>query len=178
MQLEDRNRLVGLLDRCAGGERAALEALYRETSAKLFGLALRVLKDADSAQDVLQEGFIKIWRQSTTYDPARGAPMAWLAGIVHHAAIDHLRRESRRHAIPLEEPAAIASLQTAPASAELGALQRCLDALEPRQRDCLLNAYFQGYTHQELSRLTAPPVGTVKSWIRRGLASLKRCLEP
>jgi len=177
---DPRLLLQQLIRRTARRDRAAFAALYAQTSAKLFGVALRIMRQREAAEEVLQESFVAVWQRAEDYDPARGAAMGWLVMIVRHCAIDQLRRNSARpesRSAPEEALLTLVSPDNADSRAELGALQRCLDELDPQPRRAVLLAYCYGLTREELAAHLAVPVGTVKSWLRRSLERLKRCLE-
>ncbi|RAK51398.1 sigma-70 family RNA polymerase sigma factor [Phenylobacterium deserti] len=168
--------------RIAGGEREALRQLYQATSAKLFGVCLRILVDRDEAEDVLQDVYLTIWRRADRYDAGRASVIAWTSAIARNRAIDRLRaRGPLAMAEPVEDleladdaPGAEALLEQA---GEHGRLLACLDTLDARTRQVIRTAFFEGVTYEALAQRTATPLGTVKSWIRRGLARLKGCLE-
>jgi RNA polymerase sigma-70 factor, ECF subfamily len=171
-----------LLRRVAAGDRTAFAELYRLTAPKLFPVALRITQRRDLAEEVLQESFVAIWNQSASYDPVKGVPIVWMTTIVRHRAIDQRRRRANLADATAGSDDALLALvaderDRADRGAELAALQRCLDTLEAQPRQAILLAYLHGYTHDELARRLATPVGTVKSWIRRGLERLKRCLD-
>ncbi len=173
--------LEELIRRTGSGDKAAFAALYTQVSAKLFGVALRICGSREVAEEVLQEGFVAIWARAADYDPVRGPAMGWLATIVRHCAIDQLRRQQSRpegHRAPEELLASFAQPGRTDTGAEMRALQRCLDELEPQPRQAILLAYLYGLTRDELAARLAVPVGTIKSWIRRGLERLQRCLDP
>lgn len=179
----DRVRLVRALERAAAGEAAALEDIYRRTSAKLFSVILRILGDRNEAEDVLQEVYITVWNRAGSYDPGRGvSPITWLAAVARNRAIDRMRSRAVRRTQPLEvvaeapDPAAPAwvALETADDSRRLAS---CLEALDPKQSTAIRTAFFDGVTYEALALKIGAPLGTVKSWIRRGLASLKACLD-
>jgi RNA polymerase sigma-70 factor, ECF subfamily len=176
------DRLVGLLRAVAAGDRAAFAALYAQTAAQLFGVALRMLRQRDRAEDVLQESFVTIWRRARDYDPAKGAPMTWLITILRHRAIDALRRSARQPERLAEDEEVLLALVAGPADSadrgsELRALQNCLRELDPGPRRAVLLVYAYGLTQEELAARLATPLGTVKSWIRRSLERLKKCLD-
>jgi RNA polymerase sigma-70 factor (ECF subfamily) len=161
-------------------DRAAFATLYAQTSAKLFGVALRITRSREAAEDVLQESFVTIWERARDYDPARGSAMGWLVTIVRHSAIDQLRRRAARPESRSAPEAALASLiapDSADSRAELRALQRCLDELDEQPRRAVLLAYCYGLTREELAARLAVPIGTVKSWLRRSLERLQHCLD-
>ena len=168
--------------RIAAGERAALRQLYDSTAAKLFGICLRILSDREDAQDVLQDVYLTVWRRADRFDPSRASVTAWLSTIARNRAIDRLRaRGPLANAEPVEsleladdEPGALARLEAAD---EAGRLAACLGELDARTRAAIRTAFFEGLTYEALARRMDAPLGTVKSWIRRGLARLKGCLE-
>jgi RNA polymerase sigma factor (sigma-70 family) len=178
---EGRQRLVSALASAAAGDQAGLRRLYDLTSAKLFGICLRICGDREAAEDVLQEVYVKIWRRAAAFDAQRASPISWMAMIARNAALDW-RRASRRYdtlpedAIPSvadDAPLADASLEQAEARRRLLA---CLDRLDPQQSAAIRRAFLDGLTYQQLAETTATPLGTVKSWIRRGMQKLKECL--
>lgn len=172
--------LQRLLGRTARGDRAAFKELYDRTAAKLFGVALRITGRRDIAEDALQECFIAVWQRAADYDPVRGGAMGWMTTILRHTAIDRLRRLGSRpegHVASADQLLTIAADERADSGAELRALRRCLDELEERPRQAVLLAYLYGMTREELAVHLATPVGTIKSWVRRGLERLKRCLD-
>jgi RNA polymerase sigma-70 factor (ECF subfamily) len=174
--------LVELLQRVAAGDRAAFAELYDRTSPQLFGVALRILRQKERAEDVLQECFVAVWQRAGDYDPAKGAAMTWLMTILRHRAIDAVRRGTRRPEHQAEPEDALLALAAGPAdSADRGsalrALQDCLGELGAAQRNAILMIYAYGLTQEELAARTATPLGTVKSWIRRSLERLKKCLD-
>ena len=183
MEADGRTILVAALARVAAGERNALRTTYRLTSAKLFGVCLRILHDRAEAEDVLQEVYVTVWQKAAGFDPQRASPMTWLITIARNRAIDRLRasRQSRRMQ-PIEEAADIAD--TAPLAeamvedAESNAkLHGCLGSLAEREQTALRSAFFDGNTYEELAARMSVPLGTMKSWIRRALMKLKTCLE-
>jgi RNA polymerase sigma-70 factor (ECF subfamily) len=171
-----------LLQRTAGGDRAAFAAAYRAMAPQLFGLALRMLRQRDLAEDVLQEVFVIIWNKAAGFDPAKGSAQAWMATILRNRCLDRLR--TRRPETSIEEAPAAADwadpaagpLDRALSSAAAKALGRCLEQLEHGPRNAILRVYFEGLTHAEIAAKTSTPPGTVKSWVRRGLMRLKDCL--
>ena len=170
-----------LLTRCAGGDRAAFEQVYKLQSARLFGLALRITRQSSLAADAVQEALLQVWQNAARFDPTRGSAEAWLIGLVRYRALDIARRQSRettRDTIPDapdDSPDALSQLMTVSDGA---ALARCLRELAPDRQRLIRAAFTDGLTHNELAQHLNEPLGTVKSWIRRTLASLRRCLEP
>ena len=175
--------LAAAMRRLAAGDRRALEVVYRATSAKLFGICLRIVGDRGEAEDALQDVYVSLWTAAGRYDPARASPRAWLATFARNRAIDRLRRRKRlADAAPVEAAEAIAD--EAPladallvADEERGRIHACLEALDEPQRGTIRTAFFGGLTYAELASRDGVPLGTVKSWVRRGLARLKKCLE-
>ena len=183
MSEADSGELEQLLGRCAAQDPAALEQLYRRVAGILLAVVLRILRQRDLAEDALQDVFVRIWLQSRQYDKIRGRPLAWMISIARYRAIDLMR--ARRRVVPLSEedlPAlSIAGDADTGSSSESSrthsALQRCLEILSAPQQRCLLLAYQEGLSHEAVASSLGQPLGTVKSWIRRGLQSLRRCLE-
>jgi RNA polymerase sigma-70 factor (ECF subfamily) len=172
-----------LLGQIALGSRDAFEVLYRDTSQKLFGVCLRVLAERAEAEDALQEAFTTVWRKAAQYDAGRASPIAWLAMIARNKAIDHLRaRPARRGMAPIEvieqmEDPRASPQQAAQTLADRGRLDSCIQQLEPQRRSLICAAFFEGCTYEELSARIGSPLGSVKSWIRRGLLQLRACLQ-
>jgi RNA polymerase sigma-70 factor (ECF subfamily) len=175
--------LAGLLAACVQGDRAAFERLYRETSPKLFGVALRILRREDWAEDVLQECYVRIWDHARDYRAGLAAPMTWMTSIVRNRCLDWLRRPNLEvrdeegeliAAAESDRPGPLAALE---ASTSARTLKKCLEALEAKQRQAIALAYFDGLSHSELAGHLREPMGTVKTWVRRGLLRLKSCLE-
>jgi RNA polymerase sigma factor (sigma-70 family) len=178
-----RKQLSAALNRVAGGDRAALRLVYDMTAAKLFGVCLRILNDRGEAEDVLQDVYITVWRKAGAFDAARASPITWLVAIARNRAIDRARASgASRVKAPIEaaemiaDPAPLAS-DRLEAEQESGRLGGCLDELEARQSAAIRAAFMDGLTYEALANRTGVPLGTMKSWIRRGLAKLKECLE-
>ena len=178
-----RSQLAAALVRVAAGDRAALRIVYQDTSAKLFGVCLRILKDRSEAEDVLQDVYVTVWSKAGSFDPGRASPITWLVTIARNRSIDRLRAStvSRRMA-PIEEAEAVSD--PAPAAAERVELAQqyqrlagCLEELEERQAAAIRAAFLDGATYEELATRMRVPLGTMKSWIRRGLLKLRTCLE-
>lgn len=178
-----RRQLAAALRRVAGGDRAALRLVYDETAAKLFGVCLRILHDRSEAEDVLQDVYLNVWRKAASFDEARASPITWLVAIARNRAIDRVRSGAgARLAAPIEDagevpdPAPIAT-ETIEAAQENRRLYSCLEELETRQQAAIRAAFIDGLTYEELAERSSVPLGTMKSWIRRGLAKLRACLE-
>lgn len=180
------SELAALLARVAARDTAALKSLYDATSTRLFGLALRIVGRRDAAEDVLQEAFLTIWRAAGDYRAALSPPMAWLGLIVRSRALDWLRRGSaeRAHVVHgLDDQIADWAVAETPdpsqqlaASEQACALRECLARLEQRQREVISLAYLRDLSHSQLAAQLKLPLGTVKTWIRRGLEQLRGCL--
>ena len=183
MEAEDgRSQLTAALARVAGGDRQALQMVYQDTSAKLFGVCLRILNDRSEAEDVLQEVFLTVWRKASSFDPERASPITWLVAIARNRSIDRLRSAagSRRldpidAAEEVRDPAP-AALDLVEASQQSSRLGLCLDQLEARQAVAIRAAFMDGNTYEQLAERMNVPLGTMKSWIRRGLLKLRDCL--
>ena len=180
---EARRRLADRLASVGRGERSALREVYELTSAKLFGVCLRILSDRDEAEDVLQDVYLTVWNKADRFDAARSSPITWLATIARNRAIDRLRALGpRRGDAPADEAEALAdetpdALSRLEADDEARRLRACLDGLDERSRGTITAAFFGGRTYEELALARGMPLGTVKSLIRRGLMRLRTCLE-
>jgi len=181
----DRERLRRHLKAVAQGDSSALRELYRATSGKLFGVCLRILRDEGEAEEVLQEVYLTVWKRAGSYEPTKASPVTWLAAIARNRAIDRLRASGARvlsRSGPLEGAAEIAD---ASPDSEAQALQgeearrlgQCLEGLDPNQAGLIRRAFFGGLSYSDLAQAAGRPLGTVKTWIRKGLMNLKVCLE-
>lgn len=173
--------LENLLARVALRDRQAFAELYRRTSAKLFGICLRILNERADAEEVLQETYVKVWRNADRFVRERASPITWMAAIARNQAIDRMRAR-KPAADPVETILDLGDGRPSPEAQALAAddgrtLRNCLEELQDKQRAAIREVYFGGFTYDALARRTATPLGTVKSWIRRGLAELKDCLE-
>jgi RNA polymerase sigma factor (sigma-70 family) len=189
-ELNDQH-LIALIDRVAarrpnGDAEAALRELYELTSSKLYGVAMRVAGNREWAEDVLQEAYLNIWRIAGDYRHALSPPMAWMGVIVRSRALDFLRRRASERAdaaLELDDQMndSLAGdspnpMDTQQASEQAWALHECLRKLESRQREVVSLAYMRDLSHGELSQQLKLPLGTVKTWIRRGLDQLRGCM--
>ncbi|MGH6826799.1 sigma-70 family RNA polymerase sigma factor [Methyloceanibacter sp.] len=183
MDAETRRRqLVAAIARVAGGDRAALRLVYSETSAKLFGVCLRILGDRSEAEDVLQDVYLTVWRKAASFDEAVASPITWLVAIARNRSIDRLRSGASRAHAPLEAAAEIpdaglSALEQLEIGEDQVRLRDCLQELEARQSAAIRSAFLDGFTYEELAMRNRVPLGTMKSWIRRGLLKLRACLE-
>jgi RNA polymerase sigma-70 factor (ECF subfamily) len=182
--MTEKFAIEDLVARCALRDQRALAELYALTSAKLYGVALRIVRRADWADEVLQEGFLNIWKYADSYTPSKSAPMTWMMSVVRNRALDWLRRpnlEDRK----MDYDALLETLaDDAPDpgrlldnSRDACALAECLGQLAAKQQQSIVLAYMHGMSHSELARHLGEPLGTIKTWIRRGLQRLKVCME-
>lgn len=183
-QLERSARLMELLARTALADQAAFEQLYRLSSPHLYGVAVRILRESAAAEEVLQESFVSIWHHAGSYVAAKSQPLTWLTSIVRNRCLDRLRRrevdavtmddEEHEMTIAADGPTALEMLIS---GADARAVKACVDALESGQKQAIALAFYQGLSHSELALHLKEPLGTVKSWVRRGLERLKSCLD-
>jgi RNA polymerase sigma-70 factor (ECF subfamily) len=170
---------AALLRACAEGDRAAFRTLYDRWGPRLHGIALRITRQAGLAADATQDAFVQVWQQAHRFDPARGSAEAFLISLLRYRALDIVRRRGREiTGAALDEraddtPDALAQLV---GSTEAAALQRCLGLLDAERRRLVVMAFVEGLSHSELAETLRVPLGTVKSWIRRSLLSLRECL--
>jgi RNA polymerase sigma-70 factor (ECF subfamily) len=175
-----RKALVAALVRVAAGDRGALQFIYKQTAAKLFGVCLRILPDKVEAEDVVQEVYVTVWRRADTFDPDRGSPIAWLAAIARNRAIDRLRGGTRRMK-PLEDAAEIVDMAPSALSTVITdethrRLMACIDGLDVRDASAIRETFLDGATYEKLASRLSIPLGTIKSRIRRSLIQLRECL--
>ena len=176
-------RLTELLAQCEQGNELAFEELYKLCSAQLYAVLLRILKNEAIADEALQDSFVKIWQKAGTYVPASGSPMTWMCSVARYQALDLLRKQRSRESHERADvnryidatPDLAKPLHEMTEDAKL--LMQCLERLPEEARNCIVYAYCEGYTHEELAAQSDTPIGTVKSWIRRGLISLKKCVH-
>lgn len=166
---------------CADGEQAALRALYDREAGRMIAVALRILRRRDLAEDVVQDAFVRIWRQAGLYNGALGSPRAWMYTIVRNLALNRLRDAARLDLVGDERlteisDAGLTGDDPLARLAEGSALRRCLEKLDPQRRISLLLAYSEGLTHGEIAGRLGLPLGTVKAWIRRSLLALRECM--
>ena len=184
---ERSERLAALLARIALGDQRAFAELYRLASPHLYAVAIRIVRDGALAEEMLQEAFVSVWHHAGTYDVAKSQPITWLTSIVRNRCLDWLRRrdidteplatnddDAPAWEPPSDGPSPVDLLL---AAADAQALRGCVDLLESGPRQAIALAFFQGLSHRELASHLREPLGTVKSWVRRGLATLRRCLD-
>ena len=174
--------------RVALGDQPAFAQLYQQTSAHLYGVAVRILRDGAAAEEVLQEAFVSVWHHAGSFDAAKSQPMTWLAAIVRNRCLDQLRRreldtvtmtrddedDGREFDLPSGDPTPVEMLL---AGADARSVRDCVDALDAGPKQAIALAFYQGLSHAELADHMREPLGTVKSWVRRGLERLKACLD-
>jgi RNA polymerase sigma-70 factor (ECF subfamily) len=195
----ERSRdLARLVSRTGLGDRAAFATLYERTSAHLFAVVLRINRDRAQAEDILQEVFVKVWRAARSFDAAQSQPLTWLTSIARNGAIDSLRRKQTQPQVQSFAAAdgdgpggdaderdvydtvaddAAGPLELLDQASEARALTRCMQVLNAQQRQCVALAFYDGLSHAEVAAQLRQPLGTVKSWVRRGLLALKGCLQ-
>ena len=177
---------MDLLDRVATRDEVALKLLYDQIASRLYGLALRIVGNKEWAEDVLQESFLGIWRNAGTYRDSLSPPLAWMGMLVRSRALDFLRRRKaeRLHLnVPIEDVEELLQDNDAPgpmqwveASEQAAVLHQCLQKLEQPQRQVVSLAYLRNLSHSELASDLKLPLGTVKTWIRRSLEQLRKCM--
>ena len=184
----DRNaRLAALLPKVALGDQAAFADLYRHTSPHLYGVAVRILREGSAAEEVLQEAFVSVWHHAGSYEAAKSQPLTWLTAIVRNRCLDQLRRreldtvtmttdddDGKEFDLPSGDPTPVEMLL---AGAEAQSVRDCVDKLDAGPKQAIALAFYQGLSHAELASHMRQPLGTVKSWVRRGLERLKGCLD-
>jgi RNA polymerase sigma-70 factor, ECF subfamily len=174
--------LTDLMRRVAARDEAAFSALYRQTSAKLYGIVFRILPRKDAAAEALQEAYVRIWERAADFDAAKGSPLAWMATIARNRALDEVRRvrpASLEDMPDSLEPTAelIDPLAARDRSERLAALIACLERLDDDKRAILMLAYYHGASREALAKRFGRPVPTIKTWLHRGLAQLRDCLS-
>ena len=192
---ERSHDLSRLLGRASLGDRAAFATLYERTSSHLFAVVLRINRDRAQAEDILQEVYVNVWRAASSFDAAQSQPLTWLTSIARNRAIDSLRRvqtqpqlrtasasldgrdsedENVYDTVADDAPGPLDLLSRA---AESRALAACMDKLSALQRQSVALAFYQGLSHAEVAEQLRQPLGTVKSWVRRSLMTLRSCLQ-
>lgn len=174
-------QLDQLLSRSALGDRRAFADLYSATSAKLFAVSLRIVRERQLAEEVLQDSFVSIWSHASSYTSDKSAPFTWMAAIVRNRSLDVVRRTREEPDVDDERAASLVDESAAPAREAEGraaahTLRECLAELAAEERQTIALAFLHGLTHSELAQHLRRPLGTVKTHVRRGLAQLKQCL--
>jgi len=183
---ERTTALAQLLARTALADQAAFGELYRRTSSQLYAVALRILRDRGTAEEILQEAYVSVWHNAGTYDAAKSQPLTWLVSIVRNRCLDQIRRRDIQTVplsrdddepeleIPSDSPTPVEMLLDGAAALSV---RECINTLEGSQKQAIALAFYHGLTHAEVATHLRQPLGTVKSWVRRGLERLKRCLD-
>ena len=179
--LSKPTELERLMSAVAAGDRDAFAALYRATSAKLYGVALRILRRQDLAEEVVQEAYVKIWHSAGQFNPALSSPITWMASIARNRAIDVVRKRSESSLE--DEPSAMEVAADSPdplarreMTEELKRLLECVGRLEPDRQKLVLLAYYNGWSREQLAAKFETPVNTVKTWLRRSMMDIRECL--
>jgi RNA polymerase sigma-70 factor (ECF subfamily) len=193
---ERSHELSALLARTGLGDRRAFAELYDRTSSHLYAVVLRIQRDRALAEDLLQEVYVSVWRAASGFDAARSQPLTWLTSIARNRAIDGLRRaqsqprleSTTRHSDNDSDDEREDALEATPSqdagplellgrASDARQLSQCMDRLSAAQRQSIALAFFDGLSHAEVAERLREPLGTVKSWVRRALATLKGCLD-
>lgn len=170
-------QLTAALVRCAGGDRTALRVIFDTEAARMIGVAFRILRRRDLAEEAVQEAFLRIWRLAQSFDPERGSARTWIYTVLRNRALTLLNDEAKYPALEEHNPWPEISANEAFASLpETSALHRCLEQLDLKRREAVILAYAHGMSHGELAGKLGVPLGTAKSWTRRGLLSLQECM--
>lgn len=178
---DEENELTRALRLVGDGDHQALLILHRLTAPKLFGICLRICRDYQAAEDTLNEVYLNVWQRRVAFSPDRGRALPWLCTMARNRSIDWVRRYGR----PTESDDQLANMPSldpdpedlASAAEESDRLHLCLDKLKPEQRNAIHTAFFEGVTYAELADRQSVPLGTIKTWVRRGLLTLKDCLN-
>ena len=165
--------LESLLRLVAAGDMLAFRTLYAASAGRLLAIALRILREQQAAEDAVQEAFLRIWRNAARYDAARGTPLAWMGVIARNAALDMIDRRQSSESLDAADGPELAVAAVEPPDARLG---QCLKRLPPDQARAIVTMYNEGLSHSELADRLSVPLGTAKSWVRRGTRLLRECM--
>jgi len=178
------NQLKVLVGRCVSRDQLAFKQLYDSTSSQLYAILRNILREEAVAEKALQEVYVRIWEKASDYKPELGQPLTWMTSISRYHALDILRKGSIRENKEIEWDEGVSGLESVVCEPEPALtveyqdiLEQCFGRLSQNQQECITRAYLEGLTHDELSVLVNSPVATVKSWIRRGLVTLRECLR-
>ncbi|USX13499.1 sigma-70 family RNA polymerase sigma factor [Oxalobacteraceae bacterium OTU3CAMAD1] len=170
------------LHACAKGDQRALQRLYEQDGRHLLGVALRIVRRRDVAEDVLHDAFVSIWQKAASFDPQRGAARGWIFTVVRHQALNTLRSREREVYAEADTLDALQEDRTDTVAeqfelqASMGRLNDCLGHLDSAKRNSIVCAYVDGCSHSEIATRLNAPLGTVKAWLKRGLAALRECM--
>ncbi len=176
----------GQLAAVGRGDRRALQAIYAREGGRMLAVALRIVRDHGRAEDIVHDACLNIWTRAASFEPARGSGRGWIYSVVRHLALNAVRDGARE--VPADDATTSAMDQrdalvrhrdaadTLIARLDRSRLLNCLERLDPARRDCVLHAYVDGCSHGEIAQRVGAPLGTVKAWIRRSLASLRECM--
>lgn len=174
--------LAALITSVRDKDRTAFRALYDATAPKLLGVVIRIVRDRAMAEEILQDAFLRVWQNASTYSAEAGQPMTWLASIARNRAIDVIRR--KREVLARDHESGASWLDSLPDPRDQegdlvgrDALRTCLERLELTQRECILLAYRDGYSREELATRFERPVNTIKTWLHRSIGSLRACMD-
>lgn len=181
--IDTESEVARLLAACARQDRGAFQRLYELTAPQLLASLMRLLRNRAAAEDALQDVYVQVWGRAAQFSRDRGSPWAWLIAIARYRALD-LQRRDRRFAAEGEDAFESIAADEEPHESRMAlgrgastALDQCLEALQEQQRRCILLSYQNGMSHADVAGRLGEPLGSVKSWIRRGLTALRRCLE-
>lgn len=175
------DEVTAIIRACAAGDRAALRRLFETEAPRMIGVAERMLRRRALAEEAMQDAFVQVWRKSAAFDPGLGSGRSWLYAILRNRCLNILRDENRTDLMGEDRRPEEASDEDDPEAAvlklgEASRLRACLERLEPARRQAIVLAYAQGLSHGELAGRLGIPLGTIKSWIRRAMLSLKECM--
>jgi len=183
-QLKVNDYLKVLLGRCVHRDQAAFKQLYDASSSQLYATLRSMLRIEAVAEEALQEAYVKIWNKASDYKPELGQPLTWMTSIARYHALDVIRKRRIRENKEVEWDDGLPGMESALSQSgpektteHQDILEQCFGRLSQNQRECITRAYLEGLTHDELSASVDSPVGTIKSWIRRGLVTLKECVR-
>lgn len=170
------------LQACANGDRSSLKALYQEEAGRLIAVAQRIVRRRELAEEVVQEAFLQIWRKAASYNPELGSARAWIYTIVRNRALNVIRDGAREDLIDAGGLELLSDAQVVPVDvvsqlSRESRLRRCLEGLDTQKRESVVLSYVSGFSHGEIAGRLGVPIGTAKSWVRRGLLALRECMS-
>lgn len=162
---------------CARGERQALQRLYQQEGARLYGVVLRLVREPALAEDLLHDAFLRIWTGAGRFDPSRGSGRGWIFSVTRHLTLNYLRRRQREVSDDAVLDQLVSEHSGADETVQSARIFHCLEQLPPARRACIVHAYVDGFSHAQIAQQLDTPLGTVKAWIKRSLAALRECLQ-